>query len=243
MNVQIRIMIIMMVLLGTTISNAQKNVDHQNLLWTRYALKLKINDSWSVSQEIEERTYWFPWRQHQFVTRTMGRYNFKNGFGVGAGFAYFRQSLPQDPEVNVNYTQPELRSEFELTYTHSLSEKLSMNHRYWNELRYFKEEGQDYEYGNMRLRYRLELQYKHSASLTFRAFDEIFINLGENIVNNTFDQNRYGASIQYMPIKNFGLELGYINWFQQRPSGVDFYNRNIVRVTVHHTIDVSKKSK
>ena len=230
-------------LVVSSLGYSQKNIDHQQLLWMRYSLKLDIDEHWSASQEFEERTYWFPWRQHQFVSRTMGRYRFKNGFGIGAGVAYFRQSLPQDPELTVDYTQPELRSEFELTYTHSLSEKLSMNHRYWKELRYFKDEGEDYDYGNMRMRYRLELQYKHSTTLTFRAFDEIFINLGKNIVNNTFDQNRYGASIQYMPVKNFGFELGYINWFQQRSSGSDFYNRNIVRFTIHHTVQLHNPNK
>jgi len=49
---------------------AQKNTTTQELLWSRYYLKLKINDLYQIRQEIEERTYWFPWRQHQFVSRT-----------------------------------------------------------------------------------------------------------------------------------------------------------------------------
>lgn len=50
--------------------NAQKNIENQHLLWTRYYLKLKLNDNYQLRQEIEERNYWFPWRQHQFVSRT-----------------------------------------------------------------------------------------------------------------------------------------------------------------------------
>lgn len=45
---------------------AQKNVETQQ----RYSLKLKLNDHYQLRQEIEERAYWFPWRQHQFVSRT-----------------------------------------------------------------------------------------------------------------------------------------------------------------------------
>ena len=48
-------------------ANTKKNVDTQHLLWTRYYLKLKINDNYQIRQELEERTYWFPWRQHQFI--------------------------------------------------------------------------------------------------------------------------------------------------------------------------------
>ncbi len=222
---------------------SQKNVDHQSLVWTRYSLKLKFDDHWSASQELEERTYWFPWRQHQFVSRSMGRYQFKNGFGIGGGFAYFLQALPQDPDVKEYSNQPEIRPEFELSYVHNLSDKISINHRHWTELRYFKIEDENYAFGNYRFRYKLELQYKPNKTITIKVFDEIFINAGNNISNNVFDQNRIGASIQYMPFKNFGFELGYINWYQQRPTGVDFYDRNIVRFTIHQIIDLSTPKK
>ena len=32
----------------------------------------------------------------------------------------------------------------------------------------------------------------------------------------------------------------YLNWFQQRPSGTDFYNRDIIRFSVFHTINLKK---
>ncbi len=243
LQVNKRIVFICSVLFTTFFSFAQKNVDHQDQFWVRYSLSLKFNEHWSATQDIEERTYWFPWRQHQFVLRSMARYKFDNGFGVGGGFAYFLQTLPQDPNQPIDYTQPELRPEFELSYNQKISDKISINHRYWTELRYFKLPEEDYTFGNYRFRYKLELQYKPSKTITLRAFDEIFINAGKNITDNTFDQNRYGVSIQYMPIKNFGLELGYINWFQQRPSGIDFYNRDIVRLTIHQTIDLNTSKK
>ena len=45
-----------------------------------------------------------------------------------------------------------------------------------------------------------------------------------------------------LPKDNFGFELGYFNLFQQRPSGVHFYNRNIIRLTFHQTLNL-KNSK
>ncbi len=217
---------------------SQKNIDHQSLLWTRYQLKLKIDDHWSASQELEERTYWFPWRQHQMVSRSMAQYHLGNDWNLGAGLTYFRQALPQDAHRPVSYTQPELRPQLEVGYKQQLSEKFNVQHRYWTEFRSFKAENEDFKFGNFRMRYKLEFQYQPTGKMTFKVYDEIFINAGKNIVNNTFDQNRIGTSVQYMPLKNFGFELGYINWYQQRPSGVDFYDRNIVRFTIHQTIDL-----
>ena len=49
---------------------AQKKIENQELLWLRYFLKINLNDSYKIRQEFEERTYWFPWRQHQLVSRT-----------------------------------------------------------------------------------------------------------------------------------------------------------------------------
>lgn len=48
------------------------------------------------------------------------------------------------------------------------------------------------------------------------------LNAGKSIVRNIFDQNRIGFSARYNFNKRVGIEIGYINWFQQRPSGIDF---------------------
>jgi len=224
--------------LFSTIAKAQKNIDTQHLLWTRYSLKLKLNDNYQLRQEIEERTYWFPWRQHQFVTRTFAERKLGKGWNAGLGFTYFLQSLPHDPEITDFTNQLELRPQFELAYRQIISEKMVLHHRYWSEFRFFEQPNGSFEYGNNRMRYKLEIRYSPIQKLTLKTFDEIHINIGSKIVQNVFDQNRYGASIQYMPIENFGFELGYFNWYQQRKSGVDFYNRHIVRFTIHHIISI-----
>ncbi|AVR45476.1 hypothetical protein C7S20_09455 [Christiangramia fulva] len=222
--------------------NAQKKVETQHLLWTRYSLKVKLDDNYQIRQEIEERTYWFPWRQHQFLSRTFGERKLGKGWNGGLGFTYFLQSLPHDPEIKAFHNRTELRPQLELAYTQNVSEKISLHHRYWSDFRFFEQPNGSFKYGNNRSRYKFEIRYYPFQNLTLKAFDEILINIGGEIVQNVFDQNRYGASVQYMPIKNFGFELGYINWFQQQKSGVDFYNRHILRFTIHHTIDF-KKSK
>lgn len=228
----------MVSILYVTTAVAQKNVDTQHLLWTRYSLKVKINDNYQIRQELEERGYWFPWRQHQFTSRTLAERTLGKGWNTGIGFTYLLQSLPHDPEIPVIENSTELRPQVEIAYRQSLSEKIILHHRYWTEFRFFEQSNGSFEFGNNRTRYKLELRYSPIPKLTLIAFDEIHINIGGKIVQNVFDQNRYGASVQYMPATNFGFELGYINWFQQRTSGVDFYNRHIVRFTIHHVIDL-----
>lgn len=217
---------------------AQKNVDTQHLLWTRYYLKLELNDNYQILQELEERTYWLPWRQHQFVSRTFVDRKLGKGWNTGLGFTYFIQSLPHDPEITNFVNSIELRPQLEIAYKQTISEKIILHHRYWSEFRFFEQPNGSFEYDRNRTRYKLELRYAAIPKLTIKAFNEIHINIGGKNSQSIFDQNRYGGSVQYMPVENFGFELGYFNWFQQQASGLDFYNRHIVRFTIHHIIKV-----
>jgi len=231
------LLVVGLILILSSSLHAQKNVETQNLLWLGYHLKIKLNENWRIRQEIEERTYWFPWRQHQYLLRTNLEWRFAKDWNLAVGGAYFVNTLPQDPiKVKID-NQSELRPQFELANKQVLSSKWNLLHRYWTEFRFFEslEQG-GFKFENIRVRYRLELHYKPTSEITLKAFDEIFLNVGNKIVQNVFDQNRYGASIQYMPFPKLGLELGYINLFQQRKSGIDFYNRNILKFTLHHLI-------
>lgn len=219
---------------------AQKNVENQDLMWFRYAQKLKLNENYQLNSEIEERFYSSTGRQHQFLIRTALDRKLGKEWSANIGFTYFLQSLPHDPDVAEFHNQTELRPHFGLGYKQKISEKFSINHRIKSELRFFEKEDHSFEFGNNRTRYMLNLQYTFIPKFTAAIYDEIHINIGKKIVKNVFDQNRIGASISYFPTSTIGFELGYINWFQQRTSGVDFYNRNILRFTFHHNINMKK---
>jgi len=222
---------------------AQKNVESQQLLWTRYNLKININDTYSIKQELEERTYWFPWRQHQFITRTLLDRKQGKGWNAGIGMASSLQSLPHDPEIPITETKAELRPMLEIGYWSPISKILGLHHRYWSEFRFFEQANGPFDFANNRTRYKLELRYAATPEINFKAFDEILLNIGGEIVQNVLDQNRYGASIQYMPFDKIGFEVGYINWFQQQKTGVDFYNRHIIRLTIHQNINLKSHKK
>ena len=217
--------------------NSQKTIDTQQLVWLRYYLKIQLNNSFQLQQEVEERRFWSPWRQQQVITRTLVEVHLRKEWNAGMGMVYSLQSSPQDPEIHQVTNTAELRPLFELTFQQRLSEKIDLNHRFWSEFRFFEQTDGSFEYANNRTRYKLELNYKASSKTSLKVFDEILLNIGGT---NVFDQNRYGASAQYTPLKNLGLELGYINWFQERPSATDFYKRHIMRFTLHQTISLKK---
>ena len=93
---------------------------------------------------------------------------------------------------------------------------------------------------NWRFRFRIQAEYeiwkKNNHFLKTIVHEEILLNAGKSILKNTFDQNRIYLAFQYGLNQNIALELGYMNSFQQRASGIDYFNRDIIRFSFIHKL-------
>ncbi len=230
-------------MLAALATQAQVTTQNQHLLWSRYYLHLNVGKVVQLRQEVEERNYWFPWRQHQLLVRTHVAQKLGKGWNTAAGFTYFIQTQPQDAFADTLYNETELRPQLELANKHEINEVLSIGNRYWAEFRFFEKSDGGFRYSHIRFRYNLELSIRVHDKVSLKVFDEIHINAGKPIVNNIFDQNRVGGGLLWQPIKPLGLELGYFNWYQQLASGSGRVSRHIVRFTIHHTITVKQRKK
>ena len=238
-------------LLVCFVSKAQteKNIDHQSLLWTRYYNQLTINSKWSVHSEFDNRVFVNPFEENLFLIRMQGRYKINKDLDLGAGVSYFSVAT-QIPEVTNDFRTPEYRGQQDITWKEEFG-NFSLNQRFQVEERFIHNSDKEGLLSGTtffwRFRYKLQGEYswwkKDSQYLKAIVYDEIMINAGESIVKNTFDQNRIYAALQYGVSKNIALELGYLNSFQQRASGVDYFDRNIIRFTLFHRIKLKEKQK
>ena len=226
----------------------QKNVENQQLLWYGYYNKLQINQNWVLKSEVQERHFYQPLVQHQLVFRTNLDRRILDDINVSLGFVVFLQS-PNDPESESTLMVPELRSDFGIN-TKKKYKYFNVNQRFKVEARFFHQTENNelvggYQFSNFRMRYQLGLDIplikkQDAEKLILKIKDEVMFNFGKNIVKNVFDQNRIYIGLNYPMNKNLAFEAGYLNWFQQRPSGTDFYNRDIIRFSVFHTINLKK---
>jgi hypothetical protein len=225
----------------------EKNVDHQSLLWTRYYNQLTINDKWSLHSEFDNRIFTNPVEQNLYVIRVQGRYKINDNLETGAGFTYFSVAT-QDPQATTDFNTPEYRGQQDITWKQNLG-KITLNQRFQIEERFIHEAnkvellpGTTFSW---RFRYRMQGDYTfwkaENRFLKAILSDEILINAGKSITKNIFDQNRVYAALQYGANKNIVLELGYLNSFQQRASGIDYFNRDIIRFSFIHKIKLNKK--
>lgn len=141
-------------------------METQHLLWTRYSLKLKLSENYQLKEEIDARTYWFPWRQNQFLTRTLAERKLTNKWSTALGIAYSQVSIPNDPTVIAIDKIAEIRPQLEVIYNHKLAPEFSLNHRYCSDLRFFKQNDGSFDFTTCRMGYKLELNYTPNPTLT-----------------------------------------------------------------------------
>ena len=244
----IRIICLLLVCFASK-AQTKKNVDHQSLLWTRYYNQLTLNNKWSLHTEFDNRifTNTNPIKENLHLLRLQGRYKINANIELGGGFAYFAVTT-QDPEVSFDFRIPEYRGQQDITWKQDFG-NFTLNQRFQIEERYIRNANKEGLLSGTtyfwRFRYRLQGEYscwkKENQYLKAIVHDELMINSGKNVVKNTFDQNRIYAALQYGVNKNIALELGYLNSFQQRASGVDYFDRDIIRFSFFHKINLYKK--
>lgn len=241
--------IVLFLVLASPIALAQisKNTDQQTLAWIRYSTVLPITEKWSLQSELDNRIFINPVLQNAFVFRSQGRYRANKNLDLGAGVAYFNTNT-QNPNVNPDFSIPEYRVQQDVTVINAIS-KMDLQHRFLLEERFIQKASkiellEDYSF-SMRLRYRLQATFvlweKEKTNWKGILSEEVMFNFGRQHKRNTFDQSRFYGAARYAFNPNVSLELGYLKSFQRRASGVDFYDRDIIRFSVFHTI--RRKSK
>jgi hypothetical protein len=239
---------------SVSVCDAQtKNKQYQGSVWFRYNTIIQLPRNYLLKADLEERFFITKiLKQQQVLFRFGFDKQLKKDWNVGAGFSMWY--LGNNDELNPSKLMiPEWRPHIEVNHKNKISDRFTINQRFRAEWRFIKNtnktftETTDGYSNNFRFRFQMVLDYaaykKDEKSLHLIVFDEIFLNAGKTIVRNIFDQNRIGFSVRYNFNKKVGVELGYINWYQQRPSGVDFYNRQILRCTLHNNFSIRKKEK
>lgn len=244
-----RVISVLFLLLGCFASQGQteKNIDHQSILWTRYNNQLTLNNRWSLHSEFDNRLFLKPVTENLYVIRVQGRYKINDHLESGAGFAFFSVAT-QEPEITYDFNIPEYRGQQDITWKQNLG-KVLLNHRFQLEERFVHNANKDMLVPGTtffwRFRYRIQGDYtfwkKEDQLLKAVVSDEILFNFGKKIIKNTFDQNRIYAAIHYGLNRNLAFELGYLNSFQRRTNGIDYFNRDIIRFSIFHKLRVQKK--
>jgi len=224
----------------------EKHVNRGNQQWFQYIHEIPINEIWSIKNDFN-----FRWRaqmssRSQYLLRTNIGFLINEHVRIAGGFAHLGFYVVEQ------LARLEYRPFQELSIDHEY-EKLVTGHRFRIEERFFKalaerKAGEGHNF-NFRLRYRFSVSYPlfsipalHPESkVSFGIADEIFLNAGQSIVYNIFNQNRLliGPAVQFND--NTEFKITYNNLFASASEPDEYRHLDIIWLGLSHKLDFSGK--
>lgn len=210
------VLIIVLLVFFTPINTNAQDSDLGN--WLIYIGNKKLNNGWSIHNEVQYRNYDAIGDLEQLLLRTGIGYNLtenNNNILLGYGYILSENYIGEtDEKVSVNEHRI-----FQQFTTKQKIGKVGLSHRYRFEQRFVEDDFR------MRLRYflgiNIPLQYKEDGKnpLYLSAYNEIFLNTESSV----FDRNRVYGGLGYKFSNALRMELGYMNQFFEN-SGRDQIN-------------------
>jgi hypothetical protein len=238
-------------------SQNEKNIDDQTVAWAAYFGTHKLSDQWSLWTELQIRRAEFVNEWKQVLPRVGLNYHLNNNVILTIGYAYlwtYPYGVQPIPLDGVRY---EHRPWQQVTLLHE-SGNVKFQHRFRLEQRFLqnwtainpdtglRQITDGYELQN-RMRYRMLLSLpltKNSngeQKLFATIYDEIFINFGDNIGFNLFDQNRIGGTLGFQVSPKVNFQVGYMNQVIQKPNGRDIENNHALTLFIIANSDFLSK--
>jgi Protein of unknown function (DUF2490) len=215
---------------------AQKTVRTEAQTWVGLFNQNRFSNKWGTWLDIH-------YRQKGNFIEEPAQFLFRLRLTAGYVYAYH---FPDDNHKNI--AQPEHRPWQQLQWFFRpqklrLMQSLRVEQRYRRNILNDNELGDGYNF-NGRLRFSstifLPLTKKKFApgGLQLVLNDEIFINFGDRVVYNIFDQNRFFTGFVWQTNTHGQLQFGYMNLYQQQASGNAFRNQHTIRIFYFENFDL-----
>jgi hypothetical protein len=219
-----------------TFSQNTRIIDHNTIGWYAFSATIKLNKAWSLNSEVQ-------WRRDELISEPMQNllrtgigYTINPKLSVRAGYALAETYNYGDiPLNNLGKQFTEHRSWQMLNLTDKIK-SFDLSHRFMLEQRWIgrysnaqaEKEDQFIFANRFRYMFRIQVPLKGNTMADntpyLALYDEILIGFGENVNENIFDQNRFGALLGYRFNSNTRIEGGYLNQIAQLSREVEGRN-------------------
>lgn len=208
-----KVLFCIVVLLGSASVLSQENGENKFGGWYMYFGTNKVSERFSIHSEAQFRYYEALGNFNQLLLRTGLNYHINSGAIATGGYAFIKTDGSfEEPVGGKDSREHRIFQQFILK--NKIWEFL-FEHRYRLEQRFI-------DFGNgtdtqHRVRYRLQLTLPLTDTFFLNFYDEIFINLQDDL----FGQNRLYGALGVHTTKNSNIQVGYLR--NQLPNAV--FNR------------------
>jgi hypothetical protein len=225
----------------------EKHIHSREQFWLGYFNQTRFSNKWGMWLDVHYRmTDNFVDRPFQFLFRPALTYFIKDNLRINFGYAFVHHF----PGKGLNTSRTEHRPWQQIWWNQKYPGLVTLQwlrlEQRFNEKVVSDVPQEGYNY-NFRVRYShsffIPLKGKEMVAKTpfVALIDEIFLNFGDRITYNTFDQNRFFAGLGYQFTSHLNVQLGYMNVYQQEASGDNYFSTNAVRLFVFHSLDLRDK--
>lgn len=205
-----------LVLCGMAISgHSQDNGEDRLGIWYMYFGMNTVAERWSIHTEAQFRYYETPGNFNQMLLRTGMNYHINPNAIATMGYAYIDTDPTFEEEglqgASFNGNQILEHRIFQQFILKNKVGNVAFEHRYRLEQRFIKNKdlsrvGREIKKTQHRARYRLQLTVPLGDTFFLNFYDEIFLNLQDNV----FGQNRLYGALGARLNKNTSVQFGYL---------------------------------
>jgi hypothetical protein len=219
---------------------SQKEIEQRQMTWFGYFNQTRFTNKSGLWFDAHLRLNGDFTRQvHTTMLRAAYTYYFSDNARLSVGYAnVFNPGHEGADDVKEHRPWQQIQW-FEKKSWFNMAQYIRLEQRYRK-----VGDGGDYTFNSHRVRYNISftipLTQKQVAPKTPFLFtnNELFINMGKNIVNNYFDQNRFFVGLGYQFTSHMNAQVGYLNVFQQLPASNKYVNTDAIRLFVFHNLDL-----
>jgi hypothetical protein len=215
--------------------------DTNHNLWLGYFGDARLAGRWGLHTEFQYRRTNGLRDPMQYFYRAGVNYYLPKNVMVTVGAVYLL-SLPYGDYPDAGRTFE--RRIYQLVSLSQQFGRLSLTHRFIQDERWLRMEGEDRYLFQNRSRYRAQLKLALTkpkidpGTLYALASDEIFMSYGENVAANVFNQNRLYGGLGYQFSDALAVEASYLNQIVQHDDGVVFERNHTGQLSLYFTPDL-----
>ena len=230
--------VLVILLIATIQLNAQqKSIDHNFNSWFTNISNYSFNTNWSLGNELHVRRTNGLKQWQQFLVRPFIDYKRNDNVVFTVGYTFI-QSWPYGKQP-IQIKTPEHNIWEQVTLNHS-SGSVKFSHRFRYEQRFIgtvitnatNEIMIDGNNFSQRLRYRFTgiVPIAKSENWFLSWFDEVWINLDNNLMPLSLNQNWLYGGLGYKFGERGNFQLGYMQQFISKGDGIRFENNPTLQV-------------
>jgi hypothetical protein len=218
-------------LLSQTIK--QKEINEQFQTWVSLNTVTKFSPHWGVAADIHLRTNDFFQDNNFFFLRGGIAYIPNAKFSFTGGYAHMWLA-PRNPTWSAFSDENRLYQQVQMITKQG---KIALLQRIRNEQRWQEIIVNDVATGenkfSNRVRYLISATipvFKNKKAPSLVLSDELLVQFGQDIVYNTFDQNRFFVGIKQTINPKLSFDFGYMNVYQQKTNGYQYDMNHTLRL-------------